>query len=211
MQGPGSPVISSDLHACRALTSTLDNVSAIAKPSTRQLFTQDAELDRHRELLRSQQERDERRSAADKQALDRLKRAYAASKAADTPTGAAATIKAAAKEMKALDICRVFEAERSNLAETAAAAEADVAVAWAALQQAQVGCSLGSKGGDQSSVLGSCAATWHHRLTQCMRQAGIHSGLPTCELMSLLPTCRKRCTQLACQASTLRRLRGRRG
>ncbi|KAL4422033.1 hypothetical protein ABPG77_004849 [Micractinium sp. CCAP 211/92] len=102
-----------------------------------QLRSKDAELERHRELLRSQQERDQRRCAADQAALDRLKRAYAASKAADTPTGAAITLKAAVKEMKPLDICRVFEAERCNLAEAAAAAEADAAAARKALQQAQ--------------------------------------------------------------------------
>ncbi len=42
--------------------------------------------------------------------------------------------------MKPLDICRVFEAERCNLAEAAAAAEADAAAARKALQQAQVCC-----------------------------------------------------------------------
>lgn len=127
-------------HTLRASAPHASKLPCRQQPPWHPPCVQDVELERQRQLLGSQQERDERRSAADKQALDRLKRAYAASKAADTNAGAATTVKAAAKEMKPVDICRVFEAERANLAEAAAAAAADAASARAALKQAQVRC-----------------------------------------------------------------------
>ena len=86
-------------------------------------------MERIRGVLSAQQEREERRQQADREALARLKQAYAASKAEDTPGGAAAVLKAASGDLKPLDILRIFEAERANLQEAAAVAVADARAA----------------------------------------------------------------------------------
>lgn len=89
-------------------------------------------------MLASQQEREERRKRADADALARVKQAHATCKAADTPSGAASLLKAACKELKPLDIVRVFEAERVNLQEQAALAAADARASQAQLARAKV-------------------------------------------------------------------------
>lgn len=102
-------------------------------------------------MLEAQQDREERRQQADRQAYDRLRRAYAASKAADAPGGAAAALKAAMAELhlKPLDILRIFEAERVNLQEQAAMAAADARAAEAQVARAQA-----STRGGVGAVLG---------------------------------------------------------
>lgn len=67
---------------------------------------QEAELERMRNMLRVQAERDERRAQADREAYDRVKRAHAASKVADTPNAAEAAVRMAARDMRPIDICR---------------------------------------------------------------------------------------------------------
>lgn len=94
-------------------------------------------------MLQQQRDREERRAAADAEALARLKQSYAAAKAAElggTPGGAAGVLKAAAAELslKPVDILRIFEAERANLQEAAALAAADAESARAQLARAQV-------------------------------------------------------------------------
>ncbi|PSC71462.1 hypothetical protein C2E20_5039 [Micractinium conductrix] len=104
---------------------------------THELRGKEAELERMRNMLRVQAERDERRAQADREAYDRVKRAHAASKVADTPNAAEAAVRMAARDMRPIDICRLFEAERANLAEAAAAVAADAAAARAQLEIAQ--------------------------------------------------------------------------
>lgn len=95
-------------------------------------------MERLKQALAAQREREERRQQADREAYERLKQAHAVSKAADTPSAAAAALKAAAREMKPLDILRVFEAERAHLQEAAAVAAAEAHAAQAQLARAQV-------------------------------------------------------------------------
>ena len=107
-------------------------------PTHQTPMLQDVEVERIRGVLSAQQEREERRQRADREALTRLKQAYAASKAADTPGGAAAVLRAASGDLKPLDILRIFEAERANLQEASAVASADARAAEAQLARAQV-------------------------------------------------------------------------
>jgi len=100
-------------------------------------------VERVKAVLQQQREREERRAAADGEALGRLKQSYAAAKAAErggTPGGATAVLRAATNELslKPVDILRVFEAERANLQEAAALAAADAQSARAQLARAQV-------------------------------------------------------------------------
>lgn len=99
---------------------------------------QDGELARLKQALADVRERDERRQLADRSAYDRLRRGYAAAKAAETPGAAAAEMRAASRQLKPWDLMRIFEAERSNLQEAAAAAAAEAAIARAKLARAQV-------------------------------------------------------------------------
>ena len=101
-------------------------------------------MERVQAALQQQREREERRTAADAEALARLKQAMAASRAAElggTPGGAGGALKAAMAELslKPLDLMRIFEAERTNLQEAAALAAADAQAAQAQLARAQVG------------------------------------------------------------------------
>lgn len=100
-------------------------------------------MERVKGLLQQQRDREERRAVSDAEALARLKQSYAAAKAAElggTPGGAAGVLKAAAAELslKPVDILRIFEAERANLQEAAALAEADAQSARAQVARAQV-------------------------------------------------------------------------
>jgi hypothetical protein len=94
-------------------------------------------VERLKQALAAQRQREDRLRRADREAYDRLKRAHAASKAADTPAGAAVALKAATRELKPLDIVRIFEAERASLQEATAAAAAEARAAEAQLQRAQ--------------------------------------------------------------------------
>lgn len=122
-------------------------------------WVQDAEVERLKQVIAAQREREERRQRADCEAYERLKRGYAASKAESTPGGAAAALRAACRELKPLDLMRIFEAERANLQEAAAAAAAEARAAQAQLARAQVGVLLVSgRGPDGMSEpgLGRC-------------------------------------------------------
>ena len=140
-------------------------------------------MERIRGVLSAQQEREERRQQADREALARLKQAYAASKAEDTPGGAAAVLKAASGDLKPLDILRIFEAERANLQEAAAVAVADARAAEAQLARAQVSSAAEGRSSGRfacwSVALAGLAPSFHQqccparpRLPACLLAGG---------------------------------------
>lgn len=163
-------------------------------------------MERLKGMLAAHQAREERRRAADAEALSRLKQAYAASKAAEAPGAAAAALRAGMHglSLKPLDLCRIFEAERANLAEAAAVAAAEARAAEAQLERARVGGWLGVRLGARQAAVGAARQAkrrWEMsgRCCECARllQAGAHTRTPP-------PTHarRRRCTRLACPATS---------
>ncbi|KAL4858434.1 hypothetical protein ACK3TF_001414 [Chlorella vulgaris] len=123
--------------ATEQLAAEARQLDALVTRHQHALSVQAGEVERLKQALAAQREREERRQQADREAYERLKQAHAVSKAADTPSAAAAAMKAAAREMKPLDILRVFEAERAHLQEEAAVAAAEAHASQAQLARAQ--------------------------------------------------------------------------
>lgn len=139
---------------------------------------QSEELAKLRQVVADGRERDERRRLADRAAYDRLRRGFAAAKAADTPGAVAAEMRVAQGHLKPWDLVRIFEAKRTSLQQEAAAAAADAASARAQLARAQV----------RWRCVGGLWCLTHPALLQC------------CD--SVPHPCRRRCTLLACTASS---------
>ena len=98
---------------------------------------QGEEVEKLKHHSTAQREREQRRARADKEAYERLKRTWAVSRAAETPSKAAAVVAAAVKELRPTDICRIFEAERANLQEELAVTRAENSVREGQLQRAR--------------------------------------------------------------------------
>ncbi|GAB4819856.1 hypothetical protein N2152v2_006902 [Parachlorella kessleri] len=102
-----------------------------------ELRAKDGESERLQQRLAAHLDKADRRGKADKAAYERLKRAFAASKGATTPKAGTAFLAHAAKEMRPVDIVRVYEGERADLQEEVAIIRAENRVLEGQLQRAK--------------------------------------------------------------------------